>query len=143
MVQSYTSCVHPFRLPGTSITVEAGTMVTVPTWSLHRDPLYWSNPEEFLPQRFLPENKDKIITGTYLPFGLGPRNCIGELSCLPPAGASEAGSTAQDEQQPLREQSNTVCWWMFSAFYTSVAQNSPCFNFVYFQALPSQPTCKG
>ena len=31
-----------------------------------------------MPERFFTENKDKIVFGTYLPFGLGPRNCIGE-----------------------------------------------------------------
>lgn len=71
----------PFsRLPGTTVTVAAGTMVSVPVWSLHHDPRYWTDPETFHPDRFLPENKDKILSGTYLPFGLGPRNCIGE-SC--------------------------------------------------------------
>lgn len=37
----------------------------------------WPNPEQFNPDRWLPENKSKIIPGSYLPFGLGPRMCIG------------------------------------------------------------------
>ena len=50
----------------------------MPIWSLHHDPRYWEAPGTFMPERFFPENKDKIVFGTYLPFGLGPRNCVGE-----------------------------------------------------------------
>ncbi len=38
---------------------------------------FWSDPQKFYPERFLPENKKAIKAGSYFPFGLGPRACIG------------------------------------------------------------------
>ena len=66
------------RLPGTDLTLKPGDVVQVPVWSLHHDPRHWPDPEAFIPDRFLPENKDDIHPFTHIPFGMGPRNCIGE-----------------------------------------------------------------
>lgn len=57
--------------------VNAGTYVIVSVYSLHRDPMLWEDPLEFRPQRFAPEHARVRDGWQYLPFGRGPRNCIG------------------------------------------------------------------
>lgn len=56
--------------------VEKGTGLQIPIIGLHHDGKYWDDPKKFNPERFSDENKDNIVPGTYLPFGVGPRNCI-------------------------------------------------------------------
>lgn len=55
----------------------AGSNVQVMPWVIHRHRKYWSNPDAFDPSRFHPENRDKIDRFQYMPFGAGPRICIG------------------------------------------------------------------
>ncbi|KAM9454518.1 cytochrome P450 3A30-like [Clarias gariepinus] len=59
------------------ITIPKDSVVMVPIYALHRDPEYWPDPETFNPDRFTQENKESIEPYAYMPFGLGPRNCIG------------------------------------------------------------------
>jgi len=75
-------CTKDYLLPGTNITLEKGRYIQVPVWSLQNDEKYWEEPSKFNPDRFLPENRDKIVQGTYMPFGLGPRNCIAQRFAL-------------------------------------------------------------
>ena len=62
-----------------------GTLVWVMHQSLHRNPSYWSRPDEFLPERWLagPEDPLHPIKDAWRPFEFGPRNCLGqELAML-------------------------------------------------------------
>ena len=62
---------------GERIDIPAGITVLVLPWTLHRHTLLWNKPRAFMPERFLPENRDAIHRFQYLPFGVGPRVCIG------------------------------------------------------------------
>ena len=62
--------------------IEKGFYVGLPFNLLHRNPEYWPNPEKFDPERFNPNNEQSYPTFAYLPFGEGPRNCIGKRLAL-------------------------------------------------------------
>nr|QVK45579.1 cytochrome P450 [Brachionus paranguensis] len=57
--------------------IEKGQMVVVPLWALHYDPNLYPEPEKFDPERFNEKNKQNRDANAYLPFGNGPRNCLG------------------------------------------------------------------
>ncbi|XP_021957567.1 cytochrome P450 9e2 [Folsomia candida] len=70
-------CTEDYLIPGTDIVVKKGDGIIVPIMSIHHDERYYPEPEKFDPERFSPENKGKFNTYAFLPFGQGPRNCIG------------------------------------------------------------------
>ncbi|XP_046599065.1 uncharacterized protein LOC107217959 [Neodiprion lecontei] len=70
-------CEGPYRVPGTDVVLPSGTRVIIPIYALHHDPEHYPNPEEFDPERFSDETKQSRHPYTFLPFGEGPRNCIG------------------------------------------------------------------
>lgn len=70
-------CTKDWKIPNTNTTLEKGTGVFIPIFSLHMDSEYFPEPEKFDPDRFSEENKKNIPPFTFLPFGDGPRICIG------------------------------------------------------------------
>ncbi|XP_039957017.1 cytochrome P450 6g1-like [Bactrocera tryoni] len=68
----------PFDLkPCYNYTVPVGMPLYIPIFGIQRDPEFWPNPNTFDPERFNAENKKTHKPMSYLPFGSGPRNCIG------------------------------------------------------------------
>ncbi|PSN52373.1 Cytochrome P450 9e2 [Blattella germanica] len=59
-----------------------GDFIYFPVFGLHYDPKYYPEPEKFDPERFSDDNKHNINPFTYLPFGIGPRSCLGNRFAL-------------------------------------------------------------
>ncbi len=57
--------------------IKAGTSIVMPIYAIHRHHKRWRDPDVFDPTRFAPENEAGISRYQYLPFGAGPRICIG------------------------------------------------------------------
>lgn len=66
-----------YKIPDSNLVLKKGTPIMVPMLGLHYDPEYFQNPEIYDPERFSEANKKSILPCTYLPFGEGPHNCIG------------------------------------------------------------------
>lgn len=58
-------------------TIPSYTDVVIPVYSIHNSPEYYPDPEKFIPERFTPEAKGTRHPYTYMPFGKGPRSCLG------------------------------------------------------------------
>ncbi|XP_066992167.2 cytochrome P450 9e2 isoform X1 [Anabrus simplex] len=79
-------CTKDYTIPAgdknPEYTIKKGEIVWIPVYGIQHDPKYYPNPEKFDPERFSEENKNNIVPYTYLPFGVGPRLCIGQRFAL-------------------------------------------------------------
>ncbi len=57
--------------------IKRGAMIMISPWTIHRHRDYWRDPHVFDPDRFAAGRESEIAPGTYLPFGIGPRVCMG------------------------------------------------------------------
>lgn len=73
-------CTAKYTFPGTDICLDKGVNVYTVIGGIHLDPKYFPNPEVFDPQRFSQENRNKIPRLAYMPFGDGPRECLGNAT---------------------------------------------------------------
>ncbi|XP_050528975.1 cytochrome P450 6k1-like [Daktulosphaira vitifoliae] len=69
----------PYQIPDEDFVIEKNTKIMISPYCIHMDPKYYPNPMKFDPERFSPEEKAKRPNSTFLPFGDGPRNCLGEI----------------------------------------------------------------
>lgn len=69
-----------YTFENTRVTIPAKTTVQIPVYAIQRDPANYPDPDVFDPERFNEENVKTRHPSTYLPFGNGPRNCIGMRS---------------------------------------------------------------
>ncbi|KAM7308005.1 cytochrome P450 3A19-like [Ixodes scapularis] len=71
------STTEDYALGDTGITLPKGCTITVPIYAVHRDPLNFIDPDSFMPERFSEDNAASVLPYTYLPFGAGPKGCLG------------------------------------------------------------------
>lgn len=75
-------CTKPYNLAPIEkndepVKIPVGMPIIIPIYALHMDSQYYPDPKKFDPERFSEENKGNIPKYSYLPFGEGPRICIG------------------------------------------------------------------
>lgn len=70
-------CTKKYTIPDSDVTLNVGETIIIPIYALHHDPKYYPKPEVFDPERFNDENKSLRPHSTFIPFGDGPRICIG------------------------------------------------------------------
>ncbi|XP_059610494.1 cytochrome P450 6a2-like [Phlebotomus argentipes] len=68
---------NDYPIEGTSVTIPGNTLIFIPIYTVHHDSNIYPEPDKFDPERFSEENVRSRHPYTYLPFGEGPRNCIG------------------------------------------------------------------
>lgn len=72
------------------LTIVRGAQIQIMPWTIHRHRKLWNEPDAFLPERFHPQNRDAIDRYQYLPFGAGPRICIGATFAMQEAAIAMA-----------------------------------------------------
>lgn len=63
---------------GSQLEVPEGMSIIIPVQAIHHDPQYYPNPDKFDPDRFTNEAKESRPKCTFIPFGEGPRQCLGK-----------------------------------------------------------------
>lgn len=71
------TCVKEYRIPGTDQVIEKGTEIYISVLGLHRDEKFYEDPNKFDPLRLDDKVGKNLVERPYIPFGDGPRNCIG------------------------------------------------------------------
>lgn len=66
-----------YNIPGTKHIIKKGDKLVIPIYALHHDLNYYPNPYKYDPERFSPEQVAKRNPYCFIPFGEGPRACIG------------------------------------------------------------------
>ncbi|KAK5640023.1 hypothetical protein RI129_010834 [Pyrocoelia pectoralis] len=70
-------CTKSYNIPNSNVVIKKGTYVFVPIYAIHRDPEHFPNPDTFDPDRFSKGRNNNREPPAFMPFGDGPRKCIG------------------------------------------------------------------
>lgn len=69
-------CTIDYQIPNSHLTIQKGTPIIISLFGMMRDPEHFPEPMKFIPERFLETNRN-YNPNAYIPFGDGPRACIG------------------------------------------------------------------
>lgn len=69
-------CTHDYAIPDSKLVIKRGTPIIISLLGIHRDAEYFPDPMRYDPERFLEENMN-YVPAAFMPFGEGPRHCIG------------------------------------------------------------------
>ncbi|XP_071443295.1 cytochrome P450 6k1-like [Hetaerina americana] len=116
------NAVEPYKIPGTNLVIEKGMQLFISMHSIQLDEKYFPNPMHFDPDRFLPENKENIKQFSYLPFGDGPRVCIGERFAQMQVKLGLASVITQFEFEVCREKTDVPIRYKKTAFVLTSEQ---------------------
>ncbi|XP_063367313.1 probable cytochrome P450 6a14 [Cydia amplana] len=70
-------CTKSYKMPNSDLVIDKGTLLFVPNQAIQMNPEIFPEPQKFDPDRFAPENKSKMHPCHWMPFGEGPRKCLG------------------------------------------------------------------
>ena len=93
-------CTKEYTLPGTDVRLPVGTLIQIAVLLLQRDPRYYPDPLRFVPDRFLPQEKNERHPGTNLTFGTGPRECLARRFALIEAKVAMVSVLREFQLQP-------------------------------------------
>jgi len=70
-------CIRDWEYDGGALRIKKGMGIMIPIMATHRSQKYYDHPDKFDPDRFMPGRKEKIHPYAFVPFGHGPRACLG------------------------------------------------------------------
>lgn len=73
-------CTKKYKIPNENVIIDKGTKVLITLTGIHQDPEYYERPKDFYPDHFTDENRRNRHPLAHIPFGVGPRECIGKSS---------------------------------------------------------------